>query len=436
MSTKVVARTIDNPEFINVKPYNPLISECEIKVFYLGQNRNHSFISKEVATEIANSLPGCPIVGYYKEKDEDFADHGEQVVIDDEGIKFNTLTKPYGFVSPDAKIWFQKFEEEDEFGNVIEREYLMTTGYLWTGQYSEAQKVFDDDGKPHSMEFDGESLEGHWAEDVNSGMDFFIINDAIFSKLCILGDNVEPCFEGSCITAPDISTSFTKVDDNFKNTLFTMMNELKFALEGGKQMSDKEQVVETEEVVETPVEETTDVVEEETNTSETDFSKDKDEEEKYKDNKDEEKEEDKEESEDEDEEKKDEDEDKDKKYALLESKFEALETKYSQMEKEYQELLAFKNSIELAEKEELINSFYMLDEADKADVRKNIEKYSKDDIESKLSVICVRKKVKFDLENTDKNEDNIGNVTLTFTVQEEDNSSLPEWVKAVKENEN
>jgi len=40
--------TIDSPEFINLQPLdiNPLMSSCEIKVFYLGKNRNRSYISK------------------------------------------------------------------------------------------------------------------------------------------------------------------------------------------------------------------------------------------------------------------------------------------------------------------------------------------------------------------------------------------------------
>ena len=135
--------TIDSPEFINLQPLeiNPLMSSCEIKVLYVGENRNHSFITKEVATEMAKTLRGAPIVGYYKEQKEDFADHGEKVIIDDEGLKFECLTKPYGFVSPDAKVWFQSFEDTDDFGNVETREYLMTTGYLWTGQYEECESV-------------------------------------------------------------------------------------------------------------------------------------------------------------------------------------------------------------------------------------------------------------------------------------------------------
>ena len=40
------------------------------------------------------------------------------------------------------------------------------------------------------MELDEKSLQGHWAKNTKNEMEFFIINDAIFSKLCILGDDV------------------------------------------------------------------------------------------------------------------------------------------------------------------------------------------------------------------------------------------------------
>ena len=38
--------TIAAPEFINIEPYNPLISQCEIKVLYVGENRNGSYITE------------------------------------------------------------------------------------------------------------------------------------------------------------------------------------------------------------------------------------------------------------------------------------------------------------------------------------------------------------------------------------------------------
>jgi hypothetical protein len=72
-------------------------------------------------------------------------------------------------------------------GNTVEREYLMTTGFLWTGQFEEAKSVLTE-GKAQSMELDDETIDGHWATNVKNNMEFFIINDAIFTKLCILGD--------------------------------------------------------------------------------------------------------------------------------------------------------------------------------------------------------------------------------------------------------
>ena len=123
--------TIKSPEFINLQPLeiNPLMSSCDIKVLYVGQNRNHSYITKEVASNMAKTLRGAPIVGYYRADAEDFGDHGDQLIIDGNGIQFNCLTRPYGFVSPDARVWFQEFEDTDDFGHKIVRE-LMDIGAL------------------------------------------------------------------------------------------------------------------------------------------------------------------------------------------------------------------------------------------------------------------------------------------------------------------
>ena len=439
-------RTIDSPEFINLQPLdiNPLMSKCEIKVMYLGENRNHSYITKEVATEMAKTLRGAPIVGYYKEDKQDFADHGEQVVFDDEGIHFNCLTKPYGFVAPDSEVWFQKFEDTDDFGNKVEREYLMTTGYLWTGQYEECKPVIEQ-GKPHSMELDSESIDGHWSTNSQTGMDYFIINDAIFSKLCILGDDVEPCFEGSSVTAPQVSTSFTKkVDDTFKKTLETMMQDLMFALKGGQSSMNKDEL--TTEVKDSK---TIDSQESIIPNDDENFSKkeekDKRDKEDIMDNavcggkkkkvktkceqsegkdKDEDEEEKDDENNKEDKDNDNEEDDKDKKYALLQEQYTALETKY-------QALVEFKNQIDNEKKDALIAEFYMLSDEDKKDVIENKSKYSLDEIEAKLSVICVRKKVNFS-EDTNKEED-ASNSVLTYNLDlNTEETNVPAWISAVR----
>ena len=431
--------TINAPEFINLEPLdiNPLMSKCEIKVLYLGENRNRSYISKEVATEMAKTLRGAPIVGYYKEGKDDFADHGEQVIFDDEGIKFNCLTKPYGFVSPDAQVWFQEFEDTDDFGNKIKREYLMTTGFLWTEQFEESKRVIEK-GNNQSMELDEKTLDGHWSTNVNNGMEFFIINDAIFSKLCILGEDVEPCFEGATITAPTVSKTFTKVDDNFRQTLFTMMQDLKFALEGGKNM----EIEERKEIEENTLEETTNVEESsmetieevEENTEEDNSVSDIVEDETPSEElTNENSEEDSIDTTIEENENSLEEEASEEESSISIDEYNLLKNSYDELTEKYNELVAFKDAIELKEKESLIDSFYMLSEEDKKDVKENINKYSKDEIEAKLSVICVRNKVNFDQDTSDKNDNKVeeeNSAITTFNLNDNESSSIPAWVSA------
>ena len=446
--------TINAPEFINLQPLdiNPFMSSCEIKVLYLGENRNGSYISKEVAAEMSKTLRGAPIVGYYKKDKEDFADHGQQMILDDEGIHFNVLTKPYGFVAPDAKVWFQKFEDTDDFGNSVEREYLMTTGYLWTGQFEEAQIIVDQ-GKPQSMELDEETLDGHWATNVKKDMEFFIINDAIFTKLCILGDDTEPCFEGASITKPDVSSNFSYgIDQEFKKTLFSMINDLRDALKGGNEMSKEESKVteatfEKEQKVSTETSEVnasfdasevnTEVPVEEEGSVEETFEKEETEEkpaDSFKEEDQEEKEKEEEPNSDEEEEQND----KKQKYSLLEQKYTELETKYNELMNNYtqlksqnEELSNFKLEVENNQKDALIYSdFYMISEEDKKDIIENKEKYTLDEIKAKLAVIGYEKKINFN-SDSENNEGTEEDPIVTFSFNNDD-SNLPDWVKAVK----
>ena len=486
--------TINAPEFINLEPLdiNPMMSKCEIKVLYLGPNRNGTSISKQVATEMAKTLRGAPIVGYYKKDKQDFFDHGEQIIYDGDGVHFNTLTKPYGFVSPDADVWFQDFEEASESGEGISRTYMMTTGYLWTGQYEEAQQLFMEGGKPQSMELDENSMQGFWAKPENSDIEFFIINDAVFSKLCILGDDVEPCFEGASITAPNISKTFS-LDDKFKRTLYSMMKELQETLQGGnykvadeikKKSVDSSEVIEEaveqvsqpeQTVTETPnneestttTEETTttdstDTPEETTETTETtsttestegvtegsgdgdgaggndggsdggngssDYAKKEDDEKNDKES------EDKETKEDDNEEK--EDDDTKKKYSLLVIQYEELQKSFADLQAkaaETEKILAqFQlkaNELENEKKDALIAEFYMLSDEDKKDVIDHKTEYTLDEIKAKLAVLCYDKKVSY--VNADAKEaDNVTVNIDTYTAE------VPEWLQAVEKHTN
>ena len=518
---------LDTPcEFINVTPVNPLISKCQIKVCYVGEdpNRNRSVITKEVATKMANSLPGSPIVGFYNEAKEDFEEHNRVIDISNGEFKIKDTTRPYGFVDLNAKVWFQKFLDD----GVNEREYLMTEGYIWTGQYPESQRIIDK-GNNQSMELSENYLDATWTKDDNGKPKFFIINEAIVSKLCILGDDCEPCFEGSQITKLEFS-----FDDGFKNQLFSMMNELteylkeeggakevftKYAVEIGDALwsalyshiektypdlqngfssvyriegifeegeqkfaviqsrsdmkyyrlnfalNDEDGFVPSDTLIEvtksyTPSEEpqfALEAVEE----FEAEYAKKKKEEEEDKEDK-----EDTDNSEDntEDEDKKcpkcgkpldececekeeDDEKKKDKKkynleevveytglkeqYDELMNKFSALETELETAKAELEPLKAFKLEAEKKEKQAMIDQFYMLSEEDKSDVIANIDTYSVDDIEAKLSIICVRNKVSFDLDENNKNTS--APTVFNLNGSEDEEANVPAWVKSLRE---
>ena len=384
--------TIGHPEFINVEPYNPLISKCQIKVLYLGKNRNGSYIDRDTAFKMAGSLPGVPIVGAYKEELEDFAGHGNLITIEDGEVKFGCSTKPYGFVAPDAKIWLQQWKEDG-----VLRTYLMTEGYLWTGQYEEANLAIE--GRGQSMELDGESLEGHWADIDGNGMEFFIVNDGLFSKLCILGNDVEPCFEGA-----SIQDKFS--NGEFIDTLQNMAEQLKHALENSGEEGYMHKEVQTDfSVVSEEVEQTDEVtnVEESNEEVSTEFNEETPE------TTDEVAEEETEEEVDEVADVPSTVENDAEEFSVTESVPAASEesdptstigeTPFSaeleEMRAELNELREFKRNIDREKKMEIVNRYHMLSDADKKPVVDKLDEYSNLEIEKELAYIYVQRNVDF-----------------------------------------
>ena len=214
-------------EIVESTEINPLISKCQIKVCYVGDkpNRNRSIISKDVAREMAPTLRGCAIVGYFNDNKGDFEEHNRIIEISNGKFEIKDPTRPYGFVPTDAKVWFQWFEDDG-----VPHEYLMTEGYLWTGQYPECQRIIEE-GNNQSMELDTNTLDAYWTKDTNGAPKFFIINEAIISKLCILGEDCEPCFEGASISNVQFS-----LEDSFKQQVFSMIEKMQEILskdEGG-----------------------------------------------------------------------------------------------------------------------------------------------------------------------------------------------------------
>jgi hypothetical protein len=101
------------------------------------------------------------------------------------------------------------------------------------------------------------------------------------------------------------------------------------------------------------------------------------------------------------------------------------------MSASYNSLVEFKNTKDREEKQTMIDSFYMLSDDDKKDVQDNIDNYSLDEIEAKLSVICVHNKL--DLSGSADNENN---VDTTFNLDSVDDDSedtnIPALVSALR----
>lgn len=116
----------------------------------------------------------------------------------------------------------------------------------------------------------------------------------------------------------------------------------------------------------------------------------------------------------------------------LKASLEQAKSDYETLKAETDSLREFKLSIEKKEKEDMIAGFYMLNDEDKKDVVDNIDKYSLDEIEAKLSVICVRNKVNFSLDNETEEPKQEFTFNLNTAVENNDDK-IPEWIKAVQE---
>ena len=414
MTIKEMPSAVDF-EIINIEPMNDYISECEIKVFYHGRNRNGSYISKAVGNQIASSLPRAPIVALYNEQIDDYVDHGEEIIINREGIKFEKKTIPYGAVDKDTPAVWKKFWDNKG----IEKEYLVVRGFLWTGRYPHLKQVLENP-KGQSMEFFEESVDGNWAKFDNEADEIFIFNEASVSALCILGDDVEPCFEDATIGKPEILYSLKK--DEFKQEFDTFMFELNKILDhennakGGMAVKIENEEVKVEETEFVNTEEIESIEEEEL---ETEFEESKEDaietvEEEVLET---------EEVEEEFTEKVEEDtrlEDLQKEYDLVNEELTKLKAEFAILKKE-------KNSRELLEKENICNNFSILGEEVLKDFKENLSNYTAEELEKELSVVAFKKGISFNLLNEKD--------AIVTAAPVKNTKDVPAWVKAVKNKE-
>ncbi len=213
-------------QFIKFEAVNPMISKCTVKIMYTGKNRNYSYISKEVAEKMVKSLPNTPIVGEYNSSKGDFLGHADYIEDSNGNVRAGKRTVPIGVVPSDAKVWWELSTDDDG----VSREYLCSEAYIWTGRYPEAKRIIEK-GNNQSMELDPNSVTGEWSKLEKGGPDYFVIKEAYFSALCVLGEDVEPCFEGAEFNP--ILYSLLKNEEakqKFESEMEELITELKFAL--------------------------------------------------------------------------------------------------------------------------------------------------------------------------------------------------------------
>ena len=216
---------------------NSALSKARLKIFYKGMNRNGSYITDEIAEKLISTLPGTPIVGYFDGDKNDFLGHVEK-----------EANRAYGFVPENMNFNWEMSLDPDG----VYRTYACTDVVLWTGRYPVASKIV---GKSHSMELNPDTIEGEWVERDDEFC--FEFSNAEFIGLCVLGEDYEPCFEGS---------SFYELNQNSKvgikadlKEMFSLYNQIADSADenptGGQEMEE-----ENKEVLEsTPAEEETQV---------------------------------------------------------------------------------------------------------------------------------------------------------------------------------
>lgn len=217
--TKTIKRMEFNAKFYEVEEVNPQFSRAKCRVMYTGDNFNKTIINKDAVEKALPSIYNIPVVGEFSNEKEDFKGHGGKIEITDDDYRMVQTTVPYGVVPESAKVYWEEVEEK----NGKKNDYLCIEGiYLWTGRYPEAKKVVDE-GKGQSMEID--IKDGKYV----SEKDMYDITNFNFQALCILGDDIRPCFESADIKAYSLDK------DRFRDELAEMLSELKFSLKSGSE---------------------------------------------------------------------------------------------------------------------------------------------------------------------------------------------------------
>ena len=162
----------------NLEKYNEVLSKARCRIFYKYGNRNGTYITDEFAEKLLSTVAYAPVKGIYADSENDFTDHGE---LREEG-------RIYGIVPENYNLSWEDHLDEDG----ITRTYACVDVLIFTALYKEASDIV---GKSQSMELYGPSLKYH--EAIVDNKRYIVFDEGCFLGLQVLGDKVEPCFEGA-----------------------------------------------------------------------------------------------------------------------------------------------------------------------------------------------------------------------------------------------
>ena len=190
-----------------LEKYNEVLSKARCRIFYKYENRNGTYITDEFAEKLLSSISYAPVKGIYSE--EDFTDHGSAR---DQG-------RIYGIVPENPSIAWEDFVDEDG----VTRTYACVDVLIFTALYEEAKDIV---GKSQSMELYAPSLKYH--EAIVHNKRYIVFDEGCFLGLQVLGDKVEPCFEGASFYT--LQSTIEYAIDQIKKYGGTKMPKLNFKL--------------------------------------------------------------------------------------------------------------------------------------------------------------------------------------------------------------
>ena len=217
-------KSINLPVTYEISDYvDDRFKKVKIWIAHTGENLNYSIFTKDSLEKMSETLPYVPIVGYIEKNEEDeddFSDHRNSITIKDGDVNIEYMCHAYGFIPEGAK---SSFEIRDG------KEWLVGEGYLWT-KFEKSVDIFSNSNNSKSQSMEIDNIDGFIDNEGRVNVD-----NARFSALCILGDNVAPGMQGSTIEMFNANS----VKDEIKEMVY------EFSKKGDKSLEkDKEEKVE------------------------------------------------------------------------------------------------------------------------------------------------------------------------------------------------